>query len=160
VAAKSNPLTFINLTIGVMGGIASPAQNTRRSELANLVADDDDFLNEFGSNVDKVKGTVSKPRNSKPVDHMEQLLQHSRSFMVKGRQHQFNEDDPIFFAREAYPGRKQFADCQSCDLEFEDTKSMFYCNFCGGANCKDCLEKTRNFFMDQNELMMQQMEAP
>ena len=62
--------------------------------------------------------------------------------------------------REPYPGRKQFADCQSCDLEFEDTKSMVYCQFCGCANCKDCLIKTRNFFMDANELMMQQMETP
>ena len=63
-----------------------PSQTSRRSELANLVADDDDFLDAFGTNVDQDKGML-KVKKAKPADHMEQLLQNSRVFWVKGRKH-------------------------------------------------------------------------
>jgi len=66
-------ILFLNsASLGVIGASNPLNTSSRRSELANLVADDDDFLNEFGSNVDKVKS--SKPKNGKPADQMEQLL--------------------------------------------------------------------------------------
>ncbi len=58
--------------LGVIGASNPLNKSSRVSELANLVADDDDFLNEFGSNVDKVKS--SKPKGGKPAGQMEQLL--------------------------------------------------------------------------------------
>jgi hypothetical protein len=45
-------LSLLPTILGVIGGANPLNKSSRRSELANLVADDDDFLNEFGSNVD------------------------------------------------------------------------------------------------------------
>ena len=65
-------LLLTSASLGVIGASNPLNKSSRVSELANLVADDDDFLNEFGSNVDKVKS--SKPKGGKPADQMEQLL--------------------------------------------------------------------------------------
>ena len=76
----------------------------------------------------------------------------SRKFNLKGQEHEYNNNDQIFYIREATEKRHQIANCISCTTTFESAKQMCFCQFCGYANCKECLKKTR-FFYDENQTM-------
>ena len=66
-------------------------------------------------------------------------MQSSKMFTVKGKQHPYEENDPIFFRREPCTDRKKQAMCLSCDFDFDEIKQMNFCEFCGYAQCKNCL---------------------
>ena len=70
----------------------------------------------------------------------------SRQFVVKGRIHLYSDDEPIFFQREPNFNKKPSHNCKTCDLKFDNVKQMNYCQFCGCAQCSQCLIKTKPFY--------------
>lgn len=88
-----------------------------------------------------------KPKG-KANDHIDTLLQQSRTFIVNSIEHKYEDNDPIFFMREPNGKRTQLQQCYTCEEAFKNSKEMNFCQFCGNANCKPCSTKTRFFFMD------------
>jgi hypothetical protein len=134
----------------VIGGNSlSPKTSSRLTSLAAMLGNDGDFEMAFEQNHKEEKKTQGKTKVGKKHDHIENLLQQSRTFLVNGIEFNYKDSDPIFFIREPNQERKQLNNCQSCALKFTDSKQMCYCQFCGFANCKNCLKKTRVFYDDQ-----------
>lgn len=113
--------------------------------LAMLLGDEDIFQDAFKStNVEK----KTQQKKAKPMDHIDSLLNASKKFKVKDLTFEYVEGDPVLFCREPSQMRKQRQDCLSCAKKFEKNKDMNYCDFCGTANCADCVKKTRYFYSD------------
>lgn len=119
------------------------------NDLAMLLDSADDFANEFKTTTIENRAKASSKKTK--LDHLENLLQQSRKFQLKGQQHNYSENDPILFVREPTANRRQQANCGSCDYKFQKVKELLYCQFCGVSTCKDCLKKTRPFFCDPPE---------
>lgn len=109
-----------------------------------LLGSEDDFKDAFA--VKHASGRQDQKPKAKKVDLIKDLLEMSRKFVLKDLEHDYTNSDQIFYIREATIQRHQIANCISCSHLFESTKQMCFCQFCGYANCKECLKKTRFFF--------------
>ena len=136
--------------LGVIGGapgkqVTAEAEDKLKS-LTNLLGSDDDF---------KALFATTNKRSTKPIrdkSTVEALLETNRSFMVKGVKHNYNDKEGIFYMTEPTTERHQSRQCSSCLFEFESSKQMNYCQFCGYANCKNCFKKTRAFIQQKNPI--------
>lgn len=86
-----------------------------------LLGSEDDFKDVFAVKHATVK-QEQKPKSNKQVNHIQDLLQMSRKFVLKGIEHEYNDTDQIFYIREATSSRHQIANCISCEYAFEQTK--------------------------------------
>lgn len=116
-----------------------------------LLESEDNFKDMFATkHQEKKKEDRPKAFGNKKVDHIENLLAQSRKFVLKGLEHDYRDSDPIFYIREANTNRNQQKACISCENGFATSKEMHFCQFCGCANCKECLKKTRMFFEEKS----------
>ena len=99
----------------------SPTAESKLNSLALLLDSEDAFEMAFSAKADEQKGT-SKHKSKQQHNHVEALLQQSRSFFVKGQQYQYKNDEQIFFITEPTVSRHQLANCLSCGFKFEATK--------------------------------------
>lgn len=134
---------------GVIGAAAlSPKVESKLNSLAMLLENEDSFQDIFAvKHADKKK--EDRPKAGKKVTQIESLLAQSRQFVLKGQEHNYVDSDQIFYIREATNDRRQTKECVSCLGTFATAKEMCFCQFCGYANCKDCLKKTRCFYEEK-----------
>jgi len=66
------------------------------------------------------------------------LLEQSSTFYIGDNEFRFKEDERIFFLSGPNPAKNMEQKCVTCFEPFKDYKNMFYCSFCGFANCKKC----------------------
>lgn len=103
--------------------------------LAQLLASEIDFDQAFQA---QAKATKSAPR-----DHLDVLIQQSRTFRFNETEFSFDEDDKIFFLSGPNPAKNMVPKCTSCFEPFKDYKNVIYCTFCSLSACKKCTKKTR-----------------
>ena len=106
---------------GALGGNfgKAPPQNNKMLSLAALVIDEDDFEQSFTETKNEEKMQPKARRATKKENqNVDQLLQQGKYIFVKGKQHEYKEEDPIFFMREPNHQRIKQAQCLSSDLEF------------------------------------------
>lgn len=75
----------------------------------------------------------------------ELLKSKSSKFIMGGRSHTYNHEDPIFFRTGPIEDsqKKAIKKCPSCHHTFSSRDEMVFCTFCGHANDSKCLQKTK-----------------
>ena len=84
------------------------------------------------------------------------MLEAGRTFKIGSREFEFDENEPIFFMRQPIINRlfhNTTTGCNTCGTRWTSTKDLLdsNCQFCGISNCKNCLKKTRKFFVDEKK---------
>ena len=87
---------------------------------------------------------------------VEEIMQAGRIFKIGSREFEFDENDPIFFMRQPKSNRlfhNTTSGCNTCGSRWTNAKDLqdSNCFFCGISNCKNCLKKTRKFFVDEKK---------
>lgn len=114
-----------------------------------MLGNDDDFEMAFAKTDKEIKKDLKQQKPRLNNDQIENLLQQSKIFLLNDLEFTYKDSDPIFYTRDPVSERRQLSACLSCYLKFTDSKQMCYCQFCGFANCKDCLKKQRAFYEDK-----------
>ena len=78
------------------------------------------------------------------------LLETSRKFVIGDREHQFDENENIFYMTEPLKKTQYHnthAGCNTCATTWKKATDLHnsHCQFCGMSTCKKCLKKTRLF---------------
>ena len=92
--------------------------------------------------------TDSSMEQEAELDKLEDQLSFMKmkEFRIGTQNYTLNHEEPIFVAAGPFKKTTDLTDCGTCKIvTFTDKKKkdIFYCQFCGVANCKDCCNKSR-----------------
>lgn len=91
------------------------------------------------------KAATTPVRGKGPSDHIDVLLEQSKTFYIGEIEFNFDEEEKIFFLSGPNPKKNMVQKCATCQSTFKDYKNMIYCTFCSFSNCKKCMQKTRAY---------------
>jgi hypothetical protein len=119
--------------------------------LSMLLGDEDSFADMFQNTATDRNSYSAKPKKNAESNQIEFLMQNLKKFVFNGREHNYDNNDRIFFAMGPTEVMKAEKYCVSCENNFSSPKEICYCQFCGFGNCEKCLKKTRPFYTNAHQ---------